>query len=267
MEALEPVMDAIESGAVPDASPADVARAARLAILHEREMGAIRSEEQARALMARYAPKAPEPQQSNMEAGGNADAPVILLEPGIVDLWKSEGTKREKTVVMVKATAEWFQERVGKLPVQDITKAHVIQFKNKLLEEGQSVANTNVRLSHISLLLGWAARNDMVPFNVAKGTSIPNLQAKKKRRKPFDLVALKAIFDSPVYAKGERPAGGKGEAAYFLPVMALYTGARVRELAQLRHGDIKEVEYPDADGDMHKGWFLSITEDTDDEAW
>jgi integrase len=127
------------------------------------------------------------------------------------------------------------------------------------------VANVNVRLSHISLLLGWAARNDMVPFNVAKGTSIPNPQAKKNRRKPFDLAALKAIFASPVYAKGERPAGGKGEAAYFLPVMALYTGARVRELAQLRHGDIKEVEYADADGDMHKGWFLSITEDTDDE--
>ncbi|WP_394659827.1 DUF6538 domain-containing protein [uncultured Novosphingobium sp.] len=258
-ETLEPVMQALEQGREPVASPAEIARAGRLAILHAREMGAYEAK-RGRASESHVQAVQCEP----VKADSGSD-PSVLLDPGILNLWKTEGDKRPKTVAMVKRTAEWFQERMGKLPVQEITKGHVIQFKNKLLAEGQTVANINVRLSHISLLLGWAARNDMVPTNVARETSIPNPQAKKKRRKPFDLAALKAIFGSPVYANGERPAGGKGEAAYWLPVMALYTGARVRELAQLRHGDVKEIEYPDADGDMHKGWFLSITEDMDQE--
>ncbi|WP_146163462.1 DUF6538 domain-containing protein [Sphingomonas fennica] len=262
LEALEPIMEAIEAGTVPDAPAVDLVRAGQLLARHERQMAAIQLEEQANARIARYAPKAEAVENSQMPKAGAAP---VLLAPGIFDQWKAEGNKRAKTIAMVEKTAEWFHARVGKLPVQDITKAHVLDFKNKLIAEGQSVANINVRLSHISLLLGWAARNAIVPDNVAKGTAIPDPQAKKKRRKPFDLAALKAIFGGPVHAKGDRPEGGKGEAAYWLPVLALYTGARVRELAQLRRSDVREMEYPDAEGEMHKGWFLNITEDEDDE--
>src|SRR3546814_3632562 len=113
--------------------------------------------------------------------------------------------------MMVKKSAEWFQARIGKVPVQEITKAHILDFKKQLIAEGQTVANINVRLSHISLLLGWAARNDLVLVNVARETKIPNPQAKKNRRKPFDLAALKAIFAGPVHATGGRPKQGQGE--------------------------------------------------------
>lgn len=215
---------------------------------------------------ARMAQYKPQPVDANAASEKSIDTdPGSLLNPGIFDQWKSEGSKRPKTIDMVKKSADWFQARIGNVPVQEITKAHILDFKKQLIAEGQTVANINVRLSHISLLLGWAARNDVVPVNVAKETQIPNPQAKKNRRKPFDLAALKAIFGGPVHAKGERPKQGKGEAAYWLPVLALFTGARVRELAQLRRGDVSEQEYPDADGNVCKGWFLNITEDTDDE--
>jgi integrase len=261
LDELGPVMDALAAGALPFARPAQVARAAQLAISHEKQMAVIQLEQQAYKQIARYAP--------GLTTAGNepllgAD-PTDLLTPGIFDLWRAEGDKRPKTIDMVGKTADWFQDRMGRLSVTAITKRHVLDFKNKLIAEGQSVANINVRLSHISLLLGWAARNDMVPANVAIATAIPNPQAKKSRRKPFDLLSLKAIFDGPVHAAGKRPAGGKREAAYWLPVLALFTGARIRELAQLRHSDVREVEYPDANGEMRKGWFLNITEDTDDE--
>ena len=36
------------------------------------------------------------------------------------------------------------------------------------------------------------------------------------------------------------PKGGAGDAAYWLPILALYTGARLRELGQLRGEDVRQ---------------------------
>ena len=44
---------------------------------------------------------------------------------------------------------------------------------------------------------------------------------------------------APVYQQGYRPLGGKGEAAYWLPLLALYSGARLNELAPMRVGDVQ----------------------------
>ena len=50
---------------------------------------------------------------------------------------------------------------------------------------------------------------------------------------------LNKLFASTIYSKGERPAAGKQEAAAWLPLLALYTGARIEELCQLTIDDIK----------------------------
>jgi integrase len=44
---------------------------------------------------------------------------------------------------------------------------------------------------------------------------------------------LKAVFGGPVFTEGARPTGGKGAAAFWLPLLALFTGARRSELATL----------------------------------
>jgi integrase len=109
-------------------------------------------------------------------------------------------------------------------------------------------------------LLQWAADNGHAPNNVAHGITVKDTQAAKNKRKPFDLPALNAIFASPVYAKGERPTQGRGEAAYWIPLLALFTGARMEELGQLRPSDVVEMTYPDPDGTEQRGWFISLTE-------
>ena len=45
-------------------------------------------------------------------------------------------------------------------------------------------------------------------------------------------------LSGPVHANGERPKGGRGEAAYWLPLIALYSGARLAEIAQLTKVDV-----------------------------
>ena len=45
-----------------------------------------------------------------------------------------------------------------------------------------------------------------------------------------------------MYTEGERPPGGQGEAAYWLPLLALFTGARLGELTALRASDVTDDE-------------------------
>jgi integrase len=57
---------------------------------------------------------------------------------------------------------------------------------------------------------------------------------------------------------------GRGEAAYWLPLLAIFTGARLEELGQLRPSDVDQVTYPDGEGRDRSAWVISIKEDRND---
>jgi hypothetical protein len=60
-------------------------------------------------------------------------------------------------------------------------------------------------------------------------------------RLPFTLTDLKTIFASSVYTKAVRPKGGRGEAAFWFPLISLFTGTRLEEIAQLYVRDLQQV--------------------------
>jgi hypothetical protein len=182
----------------------------------------------------------PAPQPPAEESG----AP--MLGGLIVDLWAAERKVQPKGKDAHRAVAKWFYDRVGTKPVAQISRKDVLAFKAALVAEGQSPANIKMKLSRLRTLLQWAFENDYAEANAATGITIKDTDAAKNKRKEFDLASLSAIFSSPVFAEGQRPAGGKGEAAYWLPLLALFTGARLEELGQLRPGDVAEERYPDA---------------------
>ncbi len=261
IERLSPIMDAVAAGIEPDAPVSDIVRAGRLAVEHEREnAGALVA-----SLHARYG-------QNARASGGQIQAvecePAtdsgLYLDKDILDRWATKRGVVPKGKDTHKAVAEWFYARTERKPVERITRQDVLAFKDKLLAEGQSVANTNMKLSRLRTLLGWAYQNDLAPANVAEGISVKVADNGKGKRLPFALDELQAIFASPVYANGERPKGGKGEAAYWLPLLGLFTGARLEEIGQLRVSDVQRREYPDQDGEMLAGWFLHITESADE---
>lgn len=207
------------------------------------------------------APEAPNASAFDQEQISGKD---MMLDTTILDRWAAERGVVAKGKDTHKAVATWFYERVGRKSVELITRQDVLAFKDKLLEQGQSVANTNMKLSRLRTLLGWAYQNDLAPANVADGISVKVADSGKGKRLPFSLADLQAIFSSPVYANGERPTQGRGAAAYWLPLLALFTGARLEEIGQLRVADVQRHEYPDQDGKMLAGWFLHITENTDE---
>jgi integrase len=64
------------------------------------------------------------------------------------------------------------------------------------------------------------------------------LDEEEPQREPWEVSELQLLFSSPIFTGGARPNGGRGEAAYWLPLLALYTGARQGELAPLIVGDV-----------------------------
>ena len=75
-------------------------------------------------------------------------------------------------------------------------------------------------------------------------------------REPWHIDELRLLFSSPVFAAGARPKGGRGEAAFWLPLLALHTGARLSELAALTAADVV-IEQPSGIA------IITITEDVD----
>jgi integrase len=119
-------------------------------------------------------------------------------------------------------------------------------------------ATINKWLTCLQGVLNWARKNGVIPDEVvwADPVSGMRLKAARSQRRPWEPEELSTLFGSPIYLQAERPTGGKGEAAYWLPLLALYSGARLNELAPLCADDIK------LDG-ASGGHFTNVIEDED----
>jgi hypothetical protein len=78
-------------------------------------------------------------------------------------------------------------------------------------------------------VLNWSRKNGLIPDEVPWSDPVSGMRLTetKSNRQPWEPEELKLLFASPVYVREERPIGGKGEAAFWLPLLALFTGARL----------------------------------------
>jgi integrase len=133
----------------------------------------------------------------------------------------------------------------------------------KLAEEYEGKEFTpltwKTRSTHLSSLK--AVYNDL-QIAGAIGEDRPNPFARHdlgKRPAPiensgFSEEEVARIFALGVFTAGERPAGCRGEAGYWMPLLLAVTGARPEEIAQLLVSDVR----PSEDGSE---WTLTITEE------
>jgi len=78
----------------------------------------------------------------------------------------------------------------------------------------------------------------------------------RDERQPFELPHISLLLKTEVFSAGKRPAKGGRDAAFWLPLLALFGGERVEELGQL---NVRDVE-------MKNGrLFLRITDLDDDQ--
>lgn len=70
----------------------------------------------------------------------------------VLDKWNAEGTPKPRTVRDLTRTVKRFEAVVGKIAVQNVTKQHVIAFKDALLSEGKTPGNINVIIPFLGTL-------------------------------------------------------------------------------------------------------------------
>jgi integrase len=198
--------------------------------------------------------------------------------------WQKARSPAAGTLAEYDRAIRLFTELHGDLPVVGIKRSHARTFREALqdvprqrkgklqkatlpdLVEWRRANPDAQRLSEgtINKLLGgvqavsvWAHRHGLIPDDAVWADPFAGMRLEEEAsdRDTFTVAELNILFASPVYAAGARPVGGKGEVAYWLPLLALFTGARRGELAGLTVADVAE--------DETIGWALSFIPDED----
>jgi len=186
---------------------------------------------------------APAPSPSTEGAGVKKPrkSPRILARDNLdaaLDYWRSlhpdsrEGTFREFRTVI-----DEFSERVRK-PIAQLERRDIVAYRDFLLQKGAARGTVSKKIGLIGTLLQTLVDADYIQHNVARGMRIPKSKVPPIIRRSFTADELRRIFTSSVFAKNTRPYGAGGEAAVWIPLIALATGARLEEIAQLRTADI-----------------------------
>ncbi|MFV8632614.1 hypothetical protein ACNRDB_24490 [Ralstonia pseudosolanacearum] len=154
---------------------------------------------------------------------------------------------------------EWLEARKKKkhIPVHSITRADVADFIDDLMDQGIGAKTIQQKyLAAISGLFELAQTTGVIPEGqqlVSRGHKIFSKADAKKSAitnsyKAFAEDELKRIFQPTLLSQAERPAD------FWLPMLGLFTGGRISELAQM---DIADVQ-------QHNGvWAFSINDEGD----
>lgn len=193
-----------------------------------------------------------------VRSGSKARASTTWLL--LVEQWAAEKKPALKTKKAHIAVVNQFTSLTGLTHVEPTTKADILAFKQKLVGPKVSASTIRTKISRLKTLANYAFDNDLISSKIADGIKVP--KSKGKARVPFDDRALSNVFGGPVHKDGDRPAQGRGEASYWLPLIALYTGARLEEIAGLLVIDLMELSYPNGDVD-DSWWFFRFSPDPD----
>jgi integrase len=192
-------------------------------------------------------------------------------EPGLrlveaYETWKTEQKPSARTSDGYRLYVDRFIEINGDIPVSAISKKHVRAYRDALTgcprsipkekaglpfwelhswaaSEGQPVLSratiNDKAIGAISAVLAVAVRNGEIETNPCEGMKFVLKEGEVATRKPYDDGDLKKLLASPVFADGHRYDAGGGEAQKWLPLISLFSGARLEEIGQLRVVDIK----------------------------
>ncbi|AYH43511.1 site-specific integrase [Azoarcus sp. DN11] len=161
-----------------------------------------------------------------------------VTDSDLFDAWKRiDRTREASTVSEMQAAMRAFRQFSG-VPPAELGRQDIAAFRDRLLDKGLARATVSKKIGFISTLLQVGFDGGMLSENVARGLKIPKAKVPTLIRRSFTEADLKRIFSSKVYSQRFRPVAGGGEACAWLPMIALATGARLEEIAQLRAIDI-----------------------------
>lgn len=182
----------------------------------------------------------------------------------VIDENRRTQAKGPKGLKDFEESQELFKKVVGDLNLSEINKSVMLDFFEKLqkwpkhcnkkypkvpteeilskdypLEERLSVRTITKHMGYVSEVLSFAEDRDLIEKNYAKGIRFRVKKTKRtdEERDAFTTEELNKIFHSKNYINDSFRA----PYMFWLPVLGLYTGARLNELCQLALEDIENV--------------------------
>ncbi len=181
----------------------------------------------------------------------------------------------DKTLLNYRQSLRYLTDFLDHTPVDQITRRQCSAFKDLLIKIPRNRSNkearlplhqmvkqtagrdpisskrVNMLLDCASVFLKWSVINGYTKQNPMEGVKaiIPrrNSSANRQARRPWKAAELDLLFSSPLYkgCSSQRRRSTPGEmiikdSLYWLPILALYTGARAEELCQLYRSDLKQ---------------------------
>jgi integrase len=145
--------------------------------------------------------------------------------------------------MMTKDVLRNYKQTLVKLPPN---RRKVKRYRNKTIREIIAMDNVtpiavktvNDTLTTVSQLFGWALDQGYVSANPVKGLLLPDLRRDDEQRNAFDPAQLTQIF---LCEEFRAPPAGRQPNQFWLPILGLFTGARIEELASLKLDDVKDV--------------------------
>jgi integrase len=171
---------------------------------------------------------------------------------------------RDKTKEENLAILNFFVRVVGDIPIQAVSRRTVGDFKQTLrklppninknpkyrnktipeivrMEVPQTMSDTTISkyLTRVGALFDYARKNGLYDGeNPATGMNPPKDKRAHEARAPFSQEELIKLFCSEDYLEDKF----KEPYQFWMPMLALYTGARLNELSQLHLTDIRKAE-------------------------
>ena len=187
---------------------------------------------------------------------------------GALEGWKRHRTRPKRTVDEFERSVDMFIQLHGNMSVAAIKKVHALEYRKALQdvprhrtgdmlratlpaqaawgrehpEESRITAATiNKQLGAVQSICIWGSDNGLVPDDIQWTDPFSKLRLPEERseRTSFEIAELQSLFNAPVFTEHEFPLGAHGAAGFWLPVLALFTGARQAELGSLSVANVR----------------------------
>jgi hypothetical protein len=95
-----------------------------------------------------------------------------------------------------------------------------------------TAATINKQLGGVRSVCVWANENGLISDDVQWSDPFSKLRLPEERseRTSFEIAELQKLFSAPVFTEHDFALGAHGDAGFWLPILALFTGARQAEL-------------------------------------
>ncbi len=202
------------------------------------------------------------------------ELPVLIPQPKLSEIVPQYVAEKLQTRCWTERTAEEaaarfrdFEAILNDPPINQINKERMRQYKSVLMRlpanrhkvaryRGKSieqilamddvkplaVKTINEYLATVAGLMGWAVDHGYLTDNPARSLKLQDHRDDDEQRAAFSKEQLERIFLCDEYRSMKSGPHARQPYQYWLPLLALFTGARIEELASLNLADIVDVD-------------------------